>query len=144
MIFRTIAIWGFVLGSEGTIVSVVLAINELSKKKRAIRVTYKIGKVTGVGHQAVFVKALNNGPRPIEIVDIGFATKKSFVSAEKSYKAIIFPKKLKFGESVTVIFLFATISTEIYLHNDSIKKVIIIDGEDKKHTPHFLFVRMFI
>ena len=135
---RTIAIWGFVLGSIGTIVSIVLAMNELSKKKRAIRVTHKIGKTIGIGHQAIFVKALNNGPRPVEIVDIGFSTKnKFFVGSEKAYETIVLPKKLEFGESVTAIFLFATISTEIYLHNDSIKKVIVIDGEDKKHKKSF-------
>jgi len=72
---------------------VVLAINELSKKKRALRITYTIGKIrVGTLGQlgAVFVKVLNNGPRPVEIVNIGVFTKnKSLIGVEKAYEKVI-------------------------------------------------------
>jgi len=50
----------------------------------------------------------------------------------------LLPKKLEFGDSITAIFLFATLSEEIYLRNDSIRKVIVLDGEDRKYKKTFL------
>lgn len=109
-----LALYGAILGTISTVISVVLAVNELNKSRRAIQVYSGMKDIPpvlvfessqGSSSDGVFVKVLNNGPRPIEVTLVGLTIGDGRVMThEKSDTSAGFPKKLEFAESVELVF----------------------------------------
>ena len=130
----------------GVILSTVLAVRELRKDRRQLRVSCRMALApsptpTGDMWEFVSVEVVNTGHRPIEISMAGLLMSNGYLFTQMRSNAgpLPLPKKLEDGERVSVLFDYAEIEKAIKKSGDSktlFTKAVVQDAEGKKYTAH--------
>jgi hypothetical protein len=141
-----IAIYGAILGTIGAILSIILAIHEIRKGRRILRVTCKLTeRVSAIVFSEEWrvknerkdslleVTALNNGARPIQVTQIGLKMSDGNMYFG-GYDNNLIPKRLEFSESCKVIFDLSEMEKELGKDGRVFTKAVVIDAEDKQYT----------
>ncbi len=143
-----IAIYGAVLATLSTIISLVLATNELRKTRRSLKIICKEIKIPPLvslgddverqgGHPGIALRVLNVGQRPIEIVSAGFSMNNGqILTHERAVHQVQLPKKLDYSDSIIFEFALSEMKKEANLHGSEVTfaKAIIRDAEDNEYT----------
>jgi len=129
-----LAIWGAILGTIGTIVSVSLAIREFRKDHHKLKIQADFcGSPFQDGKQYVVVSVLNTGFRPIQIrsVDVhGYL-------GEKKMKDRALPMTLSEGTHLEVFFEIPAIRSGIHTYGWKEAIAVVEDGENRRYEYAF-------
>jgi hypothetical protein len=137
-----IAVYGAVLGTIGTIVSLALVYIEIRKGRRALRITCTEidippailwgGDLERPHYTGIEVRVLNNGQRPIQIAKVGLGMSDGHLFTT-SY-SVELNKKLEFSDSYKVQFHISELQKEASKRVKVFTRAVVIDAEDKKYT----------
>lgn len=138
------------LAFYGALLSTVLAVRELTKDRRQVKITcnYALALPPGSNKTLSFISitVVNTGHRPIQIKQAGIllSNGSSIIQLENRLGVISLPKKLEDGESLSIMFDEDKIDKEIKKqrsNNIRLKKVFVSDVEGNIYTirlPKFL------
>jgi hypothetical protein len=133
-----LAIWGAVLGTIGTIVSVTLAVKEMRKDKLQIKIscsltdvpryvsTFKEQERTEPREKQITISVLNIGFRPVLINNVGLALSDGvIVSNEIASNLNILPIKLLESDTLDIHFYLSGLGKIISVEDAKALKVIV-------------------
>jgi hypothetical protein len=134
-----IAVYGALLGTIGTILSIVLAIREFRKDKRSVRVecNMSLGPTsTGEVLQFVSINAVNTGHRPVEVTTAGLLLNDGnlMIQPQSIMGALPLPKKLEDGESITIYFDYPEVEKVVKDTKTIITKALVRDAEGNTYS----------
>jgi hypothetical protein len=134
-----IAAYGAVLGTVATGISVVLALKELRKEKRSVRVTCSMALVpppAGDVWEFVSVKAVNTGHRPVQITSAGLFMNDGnlFFQVRSNMGVLPLPKKLEDGDSVQIFFDYSEVEKAAKQHKTVFTRALVCDAEGKEYS----------
>jgi hypothetical protein len=126
----------------GAVLSTVLALKELRKDKRQVKVTCRMALApspVGDVWEFISVEAVNTGHRPVEITMAGLLMKNGDLFTQVVSKAgrNPLPKKIEDGERVTVLFDYPELKKALGEQRDPenrLTKAVVHDAEGNKYT----------
>jgi hypothetical protein len=128
------------VATYAVVVSTILAIREIRKDRRKITVTCKVfGLVIGnqTKWKTIEVRAINNGHRPVEVVNVGLNSRRhrlidpKFASDQSSL-----PARISDGESVPFSFDYAEIEKAFKgqgVSNFACTSAFVCDAQGKQY-----------
>lgn len=127
----TLAIWGAIL-------STILAILEIIKNKRKLRVNFSYEpSVSESGEPKLFIRvyAVNLGHRPITIIGAGILLQNGIEYLQGHYTVgqNPLPKKLEDGDNLT-FFIDYTDAKRVLKNSDISARAFLFDTEGKKYS----------
>ena len=140
-----LAIWGAVLGTIGAIISVILAIREIRKDQRKLKVQISLTEedpfwlVTGSNKDTdnslpthIVVNVYNNGFRSIQIKKIYLKMLGGETIENCKFINNSLPINLAENQTVDAFFDIGGFFTAVRSSNDHLSKVIVLDMDGKK------------
>jgi len=141
-----VAIYGAILGTIGTVVSAVLAVNELRRSHPKVRVTAQFKDISLPLHflgdpdppkswPGIEVRVVNIRPRPVRIVSIAIATSRGdFVAEIEITNAGT--AKLGLADSISVTFDLSTLIKKATGEGWDLRRarVMVKDEEDRRYA----------
>ena len=127
------------LALYGAIVSTVLAIRELSRDKRRLRVTCRIALTpspSGGVWEFVKVNAVNIGHRPIQVkmAELRMSNGDLFTQVWSNLGPLPLPRKLEDGESVSVFFDYGEVERAGRERKVTFVEAVVQDAEGNEYT----------
>jgi hypothetical protein len=132
---RALAIWGALL-------STILAVTEISKVRRKIKVIvdFLVQVDLEKGEKStISIRAVNVGPRPIEITKAGFMfeNREDYLNLLRDTGTSPLPRRIEYGESVLVTFNLQDLESIVWDSNYKemkLKKAYVKDAEGRIYT----------
>ncbi len=132
---RFLAIWGAIL-------STILAVIEISKVRRKIKVIvdFLVEVDPEKGEKStISIRAVNIGPRPIEITKAGFMfeNREVYLPLLRDIGTSPLPRRIEYGESVLVTFNLLDLESIMWDSNYKemkLKKAYVKDAEGRIYT----------
>jgi hypothetical protein len=130
------------LAGWGAILSTILAVREINKDKRKIKVfsDFFVNVDSELGEKStIFIRAVNIGHRPIEIIKAGFLYEKGqdYYSMANRRESYPLPQRLADGESVTIKYNltdFESIMLDDKNKEVRLEKVYVEDSEGRRYV----------
>lgn len=133
------AVYGAVVSTIGLTLSIILAIWQISRERRNLKVTCNLAFATPVQDKVlefVTITAVNSGHRPITVIEAGLRIGDNMTVSQLDNRTFKYPlpKKLEDGESVIIYFDYEVIHQayeELSKEHGRYKYSFVRDAENK-------------